>query len=102
MNKNQLIAALSDRTGATLKDTQAFVDAFVGCVENTVATGDKVVLPGFGTFEARDVAAREGVDPSTGQRRLFPATRRASFKVGATFKEKVKGEQPVPSSGKQS
>lgn len=102
LNKNQLVARIADRTGATLKDTQAFLEAFTGTVEDTVALGAKVVIPGFGTFEPKDVAARQGVDPSSGERRLYQATRRAHFKVGTGFKAKVKGEVPVQAPGSQS
>jgi len=54
-----------------------------------VASGDKVQLPGFGTFERRERGARIARHPSTGAPLQLGATRAVGFKVGATFKQEV-------------
>ncbi len=54
-----------------------------------MASGDKVQLPGFGTFERRERGARTARHPSTGAPLQLAATRAVGFKVGATFKQEV-------------
>jgi len=54
-----------------------------------VASGEKVQLPGFGTFEPRERGARTARNPSTGAQLQLAATRAVGFKVGATFKQEV-------------
>ncbi len=54
-----------------------------------MASGDKVQLPGFGTFEPRERGARTTRNPSTGAQLQLAATRAVGFKVGATFKQEV-------------
>lgn len=91
MNKNQLAAAIADRMdGATQTQTKAFLDALVDVVQDTVAAGDeKVVIPGFGTWERKFSGARTATNPATGGKIDVPARYRASFKVGSTFKDVV-------------
>ena len=63
MNKTDLISEVADRTGMTKKDVEKVVNAFFSTIENTLKSGDKVQLIGFGTFEVRDRQARKGRNP---------------------------------------
>lgn len=97
MNKNQLIASVTDRVNAegdgsskaTLVQSRAFVDAFLAVVQDAVAEGDKVTLPGFGTWERKFSEARTATNPATGGKIDVAARYRAAFKVGSVFKETV-------------
>jgi DNA-binding protein HU-beta len=60
LNKTDLISEVADRTGMTKKDVEKVVNAFFSTIENTLKSGDKVQLIGFGTFEVRDRQARKG------------------------------------------
>ena len=50
----------------------------------------KVSLIGFGTFEARERAAREGKNPKTGEKIKIAACKVPAFKAGKAFKDLVK------------
>ncbi|MEG4323646.1 MULTISPECIES: HU family DNA-binding protein [unclassified Microcoleus] len=90
MNKTELIHAVVAKTSATQKDTSAFLDALLETIIETVASGDKVMLVGFGSFEKRDRAARDGRNPKTGEAMKLPATVVPVFCAGKDFKEAVK------------
>ena len=89
MNKKELIEAISERAEFTKKDTEAFLQAFVDVIEDTVAEGKKVQMIGFGSFEPRERAEREGRNPKTGEVIKIPASTVPVFKAGKEFKEKV-------------
>lgn len=89
MNKSELVDAIAQKAGATKKDADAILSAAVAVVMESVAGGDKVVLVGFGSFQAKDRKAREGRNPSTGQPIKIPASRVPGFSAGKEFKEKV-------------
>lgn len=89
MNKAELIKAITDRTGATQKDADAVVSAAVEIIMDAVATGEKVTLVGFGTFERRDRKAREGRNPKTGEKLQIAATQVPIFAAGKQFKASV-------------
>lgn len=89
MNKTELVAALAAKAGASKKDAEAVLNAFVDVVGDTLKKGDKISLVGFGTFEARKRAAREGKNPQTGAKIKIAATTVPAFKAGKALKDKV-------------
>ena len=89
MNKAELIKAITDRIDVTRKDADAVVSAAVDIIMDTVASGEKVTLVGFGTFERRDRKAREGRNPKTGEKLQIAATQVPIFAAGKQFKESV-------------
>jgi DNA-binding protein HU-beta len=89
MNKTELINAIAAKTDLSKKDSAAALDAFVTTVEGTLGKGDKVVIVGFGTFEARKRNARKGRNPQTKQAINIPASTLPAFKAGKAFREAV-------------
>ncbi|MCL2560237.1 MAG: HU family DNA-binding protein [Turicibacter sp.] len=90
MNRTQFVEALSAKAELTKKDADAFLTAYVDTVTEAMQAGDKVTLVGFGTFEVRERAAREGRNLRTGEAMHIPATKYPAFKAGKSFKEAVK------------
>ena len=89
-NKQDLIAEVAAKTGFTKKDSEKAVNAFGEVVTEFLAKGEKVQLIGFGTFETRERAAREGRNPKTGEAIKIAATVVPAFKAGKALKDAVK------------
>jgi DNA-binding protein HU-beta len=89
MNKGELVDAIAERASVTKKEADAIVSAMVETIMDTLASGEKVTLVGFGTFEVRDRAAREGRNPKTGETLKIPATKVPAFSAGKLFKDQV-------------
>ena len=89
-NKQGLIAEVAAKTGLTKKDSEKAVNAFGEVVTEFLAKGEKVQLIGFGTFETRERAAREGRNPQTGEAIKIAATVVPAFKAGKALKDAVK------------
>ena len=89
MNKTDLIQGISERAELSKKDAEKALNAMVDLVIETVAQGGKVQLIGFGSFEARERAAREGRNPQTGDSITIPAKIAPVFKAGKVFKDAV-------------
>ncbi|MCW6035322.1 HU family DNA-binding protein [Spirulina subsalsa FACHB-351] len=92
MNKEQLVNAIAAQTTTTKKEADTILSATLETIMEAVATGDKVTLVGFGSFEARNRNARTGRNPQTGEPITIPATRVPAFSAGKLFKEKVAGQ----------
>ena len=90
MNKTELIAVVAERAEVTKKDAEMVLAAIVDTVAETLATGEKVVITGFGTFEVRDRVARKGRDPRTGQVIDIPAQKTPAFRAGKGLKDAVR------------
>ena len=69
MNKTELIAAVAEKTDLSKKDADAAVSAVLGAITDALKAGDKIQLVGFGTFEVRNRAAKQGRNPRTGDRK---------------------------------
>ena len=89
-NKQELIAKVAESADLTKKDAEKAVNAVFASVSEFLAKGEKVQLIGFGTFETRERAAREGRNPQTGDSIKIAATTVPAFKAGKALKEAVK------------
>ena len=91
MNKVELVKSIVENSEVelTTKQANAALDAFIASVENALVKGDKVQIVGFGTFETRKRAARQGRNPQTGEPMHIAASRSAAFKVGKNLKENL-------------
>jgi DNA-binding protein HU-beta len=81
MNKKELVYAMAVKTDCSGAAADRAVNAVIEIISNTLKKGDLLSLPGFGTFEVRDRAARTGRNPKTGEELKIAASRVAAFKL---------------------
>ncbi|XMB87244.1 HU family DNA-binding protein [Mycoplasmatota bacterium WC44] len=90
MNKVELVAKIADKANVSKKDAENILNATVESITEAMAAGEKVALTGFGSFETRERAAREGRNPRTGETIQIAAQKTPAFKAGKALKEAVK------------
>jgi len=93
MNKEEFVAAVAQETGLSKNEAGKIVTAVFDQVQNTLAKGGEVNLPGFGKFSVTNRAARTGRNPQTGKEIKIKATTAPTFKPGAVLKRVVAGEK---------
>ena len=91
MNKAELVEEIASSTGESRRLVQNVLDTYIEVVQKQVKKGEKVSLPGFGTFERRARAARTARNPQTGDPIKVKASKVPAFKPGAGFKTFVNG-----------
>lgn len=89
MNKVELTAALARYTGTTKVDAEIMVNATFKIIADTLATGDKVRIDDFGTFEVKNRAPRVGRNPRANVPVNIPARKAPSFTAHKTLKSAV-------------
>ncbi len=87
MNKSELIKAMAEKAGLSQKDAGAAYEAFVESITDALKAGEKVQLIGFGTFEVKDVPAKMGINPQTGEKVAIPESKKPTLKFGKAYKE---------------
>ena len=87
MNKATFVATVAEKAGLTQKQADAALTAVLDLIVEELAKGEKVQLTGFGTFEVRERAAREGRNPATGATIEIAASKTPAFKAGKKFKD---------------
>lgn len=93
MNKTQLVDAIAADSGLSKTDAARALDSLVGTVNRTLKKGDEVVITGFGKFSVVKRAARQGVNPRTGERVKIKASKAPKFTAGAGLKQTVSGKK---------
>ena len=91
MNKRDLIAAVVDRTELSGGQAAAALEAVVDAITAALGDGDRVTIPGFGSFETRQRSARVGRNPQTGEPIKIPAGVTPAFKPATALREAVSG-----------
>jgi DNA-binding protein HU-beta len=91
VTKQDFVDAVADRAGMSKRDAGAAVDAVLDTITETLRRGDSVTFTGFGKFSTSDRAARQGVNPRTGERVWIAATKVPKFSAGSALKSAVKG-----------
>ncbi len=88
--KADIIAAIAEKTDTQKALTGRIVDAFIEEITAQLANKNEVAFTGFGTFSTSDRAARQGVNPATGEKIQIAATTVPKFKAGKALKDAVK------------
>ncbi len=83
MNKAELIDAMAEKGELTKADAKKALDAFIESTQETLKSGEKLTLIGFGTFEVSERSARTGRNPQTGKEIQIPAKKVVKFKAGS-------------------
>ena len=86
IGKTQLVELIADRAGLNRKQAGEAVDATLKVILEALQAGKAVGLPGVGTFQVRETAARTGVRPGTTERIQLAAGKKVAFKVASTLK----------------
>ncbi|MGL5811582.1 MAG: HU family DNA-binding protein [Nocardioides sp.] len=89
MNKRSLVEAVAAKADLDLAAAESAFDAVLGEISNALASGDKVTIHGFGTFEVRERSARTGRNPQTGEAIEIGASKAPAFKPALAFKQAV-------------
>jgi len=90
MNKGELISAVAEKSTLSKKSAEAAVNAFIESIEEALKKGDKVSVIGFGSFEVKERAAREGINPLTKEKIKIAASKAPAFKAGKALKDAIK------------
>lgn len=89
MNKTELINVVAAETEAQKKVVEAIINATFKAIADAMKEGDKVSLIGFGTFEVKDTAEREGRNPKTGETIKIAAAKKPVFTASKVLKDEV-------------
>lgn len=83
------------------KMTKEVISAFLDAIEEYVASGNKVRIDKLGILQVKDRAARKGRNPQTGEEIKIPASKKVSFRVASSLKEKVGVKKKVAAKKKK-
>ena len=90
MTKRELVEKLAERTkNLSQKDAELVVNTIFEAMTEALASGDRIEIRGFGSFQVKQRRAREGRNPRTGEKVSVKAKKVPFFKVGKELRERV-------------
>ena len=89
MNKSELVEVIAQKSRLTKKDCETALNALIAAITDSLKSGDRVTLVGFGVFEVKQRAARTARNPKTNESVKIPASKLPMFKPGKALKEAV-------------
>ena len=89
MTQKELIARVTKGTDYPQRQVERVLGWVLETIKSELASGNKVQLIGFGTFEVKDRKARTGINPRTGEAIQIPAYKLPTFRAGRALKETV-------------
>jgi len=89
MNKSDLISAIKEKTSLSRKDAEKVIDTFFDTITQSIVSGGRVEIRGFGSFMVKDYKPYMGRNPKTGSQIQVPPKKLPFFKVGKELKEMV-------------
>ena len=90
MTKQEFVDRIADKAQLSKRDAGKAVDAFLDAITETLKGGGDVSFTGFGKFSTSNRAARQGVNPRTGERVQIAASRVPKFSAGSQLKAALK------------
>ena len=91
MNKNELISKVKDNIDIEVskKDLDTIICGTFDTIKNTLASGEKIAIAGFGSFESVERAERVARNPRTGEEMTIPKYKAPKFKASSVLKSAI-------------
>ena len=91
LKKAHLVDAIAEANGFPRKKASETVENVLEIIKSTLASGDDVLISGFGKFCVKAKQERKGRDPSTGDAMMLASRRVVTFRCSGKLKERVNG-----------
>lgn len=92
MKKNELVAAIAAKEQCTKKEADKALNLVLDAITDALVAGEKVSITGFGTFEVRERASKQCINPHTKKPMTTKPCKVLAFKAGKTMKDAINPE----------
>lgn len=91
VTKSDLIEKIAKRLDLSPADTKAVLEDFLETMKSTLASGEDLMVSGFGRFQVNDKAPRKGRNPATGGTMTLDKRRVVTFKCSGKLRDQING-----------
>ncbi len=90
MTKADLVETIYEKVGFSRKESAEIVDLVFDIMKETLESGEKIKISGFGNFVVRQKWPRKGRNPQTGEEIQISARRVLTFKCSQVLRKALK------------
>ncbi len=91
LTKAQIIEAISIKNGLSKKQSTETVETLLGVMKSTLASGEDILISGFGKFCVKQKEERKGRNPATGEDLMLAPRKVVTFKCSGKLRERIRG-----------
>ncbi|MFC1815711.1 integration host factor subunit alpha [Thermodesulfobacteriota bacterium] len=91
LTKSQIISEISTSTGFTKNKSIDTVETLLEIIKSTLASGEDVLISGFGKFSVKEKSERRGRNPATGEDMMLAQRKVVTFKCSGRLRDKING-----------
>lgn len=95
--KEHLVRSTYDNVGLSKSKSSEAVETLFDIIRNTLASGEDVLISGFGKFCVKDKRERRGRNPATGEDMVLGARRVVTFRCSPVLRNRIVGNEDEPS-----
>ena len=92
VSTSQLVDRVAEAAGLSKSQAKQAVSAVFTAMSEHLAAGERIQVSGFGSFEVRDRAERQGTNPRTREKVTIPASKKVGFRPASSLRDKVDGK----------
>ena len=95
LTKDDLVKALAKENGFQLNRAVEMVETLLELIKSTLASGEDVLISGFGKFCVKEKRERRGRNPATGEDMMLAARRVVTFKCSGQLRDKINQQEDI-------
>ncbi len=88
-----IIEKISEKINLSIPEARDSVEILIEMIKSTLASGEDVMISGFGKFQIHEKEPRKGRNPATGKEMVLEGRRVVGFKVAAGLRDKINEEE---------
>jgi integration host factor subunit alpha len=92
LTKARLVDSLFNKTDISMQEAAAIVESVLEIIKQTLASGEDVMISGFGKFIVKEKKKRRGRNPATGDDLILDARRIVTFKCSNLMRDRLNGK----------
>ena len=91
LTKAQMIESVQNQIGLPRNRSSEIVETLLEIIKSTLASGEDVLVSGFGKFSVKEKRKRRGRNPSTGEDMMLAPRKVVTFKCSGKLRDKING-----------
>jgi integration host factor subunit alpha len=89
LTKSQIVDSIAEKNGFTKNKSTETVETILELIKSTLASGEDVLISGFGKFCVKDKRERRGRNPSTGDDMILAPRRVVTFRCSRKLRDRI-------------
>ena len=92
LTKSVIVESVNNRLGIPKKECTEIIETLLEIIKSTLASGEDVMISGFGKFNVKDKKERRGRNPATDEDMVLRARRVVTFKCSGRLRDRLNGK----------